>query len=160
VDLELSREVGAFVLALGARYERWSAFDGWLGATVECPPARAACGTRVPAPPGYSDVVVPRLAASYRFELAPLALVVRAGYTYAPSPIREQTGSKDELDAGRHGLGAGYGVWLPPALVPLRLEAAFRLDVLSGRSHDKPVGPPLTTRGSALTVCFGAGVEL
>jgi hypothetical protein len=164
VDLELSRTFGALELALGARYERWSAFEGWVGATVSCPSTRPRCGTPPPPPPGYSDVVSPRLGASYRFAVRSVALTARAGYTLAPSPAPEQRGPKNELDATRHGLAAGYSVELPEAWLPLRLDGAFRFDLLAPRAHGKDAsataGPTLRTSGSATTIVFGAGVKL
>jgi hypothetical protein len=164
VDLELSRAFGALELALGARYERWSAFDGWVGPTIDCPRTRPRCGTSPPPPPGYSDVVSPRLGASYRVPLDAVTLTARAGYAVAPSPAPEQRGHKNELDATRHGLAAGYSLELSNARLPLRLDGAFRFDLLAPRTHvkDAPAtsGPPLRTSGGATTVVFGAGVKL
>ena len=163
VDLELSRDFGALSLVLGARYERWSAFDGWVGPTIECPASRPRCGTPPPPPPDYSDVVSPRVGASYRFTLRPVALTARAGYTLAPTPAPEQRGPKNELDATRHGVAAGYSLELPAWLLPLRLDAAFRFDLLAPRTHvkrDAASGPPLRTSGSVQTILFGAGVKL
>lgn len=160
VDLELSRRFGALELALGARYERWSAFDGWVGPTIDCPSTRPRCGTPPPPPPGYSDVVSPRLGAAYRFPLRPVTLTARAGYTFVPTPAPEQRGTKNELDATRHGLAAGYSVELPETLLPLRLDGALRFDLVSPRTHVKSEGPPLRASGSVTTVLFGAGAKL
>jgi long-chain fatty acid transport protein len=163
VDLELSRDFGAFSLVLGARYERWSAFEGWVGRTIDCPSTRPSCGTPAPPPPGYSDVVAPRLGATYRFPLGSAAFTARAGYVLAPTPAPPQRGPRNDLDATRHGLAAGYSVQLPEALVPLRLDGALRFDLLAPRTHvksDAASGPPLETSGSVTTLVFGAGVRL
>jgi long-chain fatty acid transport protein len=163
VDLELSRDFGRLSLALGARYERWSAFDGWVGRTVDCPASRQSCGTPLPPPADYSDIVSPRLGVAYRFGLRSVELTARGGYTLVPTPVPEQRGAKNELDATRHGFAAGYSVELPESTLPLRLDAAFRFDVLAPRTHtksDAAAGPPLRTRGSAQTIVFGAGVKL
>lgn len=162
VDLELSRELGRLSLALGARYERWSAFDGWVGPTIDCPSSRPSCGTPPPPPPDYSDIVSPRLGASYRFLLRSVALTARAGYAFVPTPVPEQRGSKNELDSSRHGLAAGYSLELPASLLPLRLDAALRLDLVSPRTHVKsdPASGSVRAGGSAQTIVFGAGVKL
>jgi hypothetical protein len=163
VDLELSRDFGALSLVLGARYERWSAFDGWLGPTIDCPSTRPRCGTPPPPKAGYSDVVSPRLGASFRFPLRAVALTARAGYVLAPTPVPEQRGSRNELDATRHGLAAGYSVELPETTLPLHLDAALRFDLLAPRAHTKSAaapGRPLRTSGQVTTVVFGAGVKL
>jgi hypothetical protein len=163
VDLELSRNFGDLSLLLGARYERWSAFDGWVGPTIDCPSARPRCGTPPPPPAGYSDVVSPRVGAFLRFPLRTVALTVRAGYALLPTPVPEQRGAKNELDATRHGLAAGYSVELPATTIPLRLDAALRFDLLAPRTHSKnaaAAGSSLRTSGSVTTVVFGAGVAL
>jgi hypothetical protein len=164
VDLEVSRAFGALELALGARYERWSAFDGWVGPTLDCPSTRPRCGTPMPPPPGYSDIVSPRLGGSYRFALRALAVTGRAGYTLAPTPAPEQRSQKNELDATRHGFAAGYSVELPEDALPLRFDGAFRFDLLAPRTHEKDdpttAGPPLRASGSVRTIVFGMGVKL
>lgn len=164
IDLELSRAFAELSLVVGARYERWSAFDGWVGPTLDCPAARPRCGTPPPSPPGYSDVVSPRVAASYRFPVGPVALTARGGYTLAPTPAPEQKSARNELDATRHGFSAGYSVELPQSWLPLRLDGAFRFDLVAPRTHVKSEpagsGPPLRASGSATTVIFGAGVKL
>jgi hypothetical protein len=163
IDLELSRAWGALSLVLGARYERWSAFDGWVGATLDCPRARQNCGTPPPAAPDYSDVVSPRVGGSYRFALRPATLTARAGYTLVPTPVPEQRGRKNELDATRHGISFGYAIELFESSTPLWFDAAFRFDLLAPRTHVKSEaasGPSLRTSGSAQTLVFGAGVKL
>jgi hypothetical protein len=160
IDAEVSERRGGLEVLAGVRYERWSAFDGWVGPTVVCPPSRGSCGTAPPTRPDYRDVVSPRVAGSYELRLEPVTLAVRAGYTFAPSPIPEQKGVKNELDAWRHGFALGYSVALPKDCFPIRLDAAYRLDLLAPRTHDKGGGSRLTTRGTMQTVVFGAGVNL
>jgi len=160
VELEFSRTMGPLEVVLGARYEHWAGFDGWVGPTIACPPGRPSCGTPPPASPNYSDVFTPRLGATYRFDISPVMLDLRAGYTFVPSPVPEQVGVKNEFDAARHGFGLGYSLSLPDDLVPLHLDAAFRLDLLVPRTHHKAGAPAVSTSGSAQTVVFGVGVEL
>ncbi len=164
IDLELSRAIGAVTAVVGARFEHFSAFPGWAGPTVECPPADRRCGTPPGEPPGYHDVVSPRVGATLATGwLAPATLELRAGYTLAPTPIPEQTGRSNVFDATRHGLAFGYSITLPPALAPLRLDTAFRFDLLAPRRHDKlpeAGGGSITTHGHTETLLVGAGVEL
>ncbi|HEY3500025.1 MAG TPA: hypothetical protein VGK73_35290 [Polyangiaceae bacterium] len=165
LDLEASRAFGPYRVVLGIRYEHWSDFDGWLAPTVECPPERESCGTQAAAPPDYSDVFVPRIAAAYRFEPRPVVIELRAGYTFVPTPVPEQTGASNVFDSARHGISAGYSAKLPDGFLPLHFDAAVRLDVLVPRTHEKTApadgeAPSTTTRGTVSTVLFGAGVEL
>jgi hypothetical protein len=162
VDLELSREFSGLSLVLGARYERWSAFDGWVGPTIDCPSTRPRCGTLPPPKADYADIVSPRVGASFRFPLRSVALTARAGYALAPTPVPEQRGRKNDLDATRHGLATGYSVELPEAILPLRVDAAFRFDLLAPRNHAKSNtgSERLRTSGSATTIVFGAGARL
>ena len=165
LDAELSRSFALWTLLIGARYERWSDFPGWLGRTVDCPPG-VSCGTPEPQAPRYVDVLVPRLGVERRFETRALTVTARGGYSFIPSAVPEQHGDANELDAARHALGVGYGVHLA-RLHPLALEGALRLDWLAPRTHRKegaaaagPLGPELTTHGKILTWSFGVRVAL
>jgi hypothetical protein len=165
IDLEGSRRFGAATLILGLRYERWSDFPGWLSPTIDCPPEHEPCGTPAPPPPDYSDAFVPRVAGAYRFDMRKVAVELRAGYTFVPTPVPEQTGASNVFDATRHGLSAGYSLELPAAVVPLHFDAAFRLDLLVPRTHTKSAPSPgspssVTPRGTVSTILFGAGVSL
>jgi hypothetical protein len=145
---------------LGARYERFSAFDGWVGRTIDCPSTRPRCGTAAPPKPDYSDIVSPRVGASFRVPLRSAALTARAGYSLSPTPVPEQRGPKNELDATRHGFATGYSVELAESIVPLRFDAALRFDWLAPRTHDRSGADSLRTSGSVTTIVFGAGVSL
>jgi hypothetical protein len=159
-ELELSRRFGALTLALGLRYERWSDFPGWLGPTVDCPARRARCGTPVPPPPGYSDVFVPHVAASRAIAIAGVNAELRAGYSYVPSPLPDQT-VDTSLDPARHGFALGYGLSPFGVRLPLHLDAAFRFDWLPARVTRGEAGSSrLRASGSMLTWSLGAGVEL
>ena len=160
LDFEASYDRGSYQLVAGLRYEHWSAFDGWLGQTVECPPERESCGTAVPASPGYSDVLVPRVAGLYRLEPKPVVIELRAGYTFVPTPVPEATGTSRVYDSARHGLSAGYSVRFPEESLPLHLDAAFRIDLLVPRRNQDGTPNATTTHGSIVTAVFGAGVDL
>jgi long-chain fatty acid transport protein len=162
LDLEASRAFGPVRLFAGLRYERWSDFPGWLAPTVECPSDFPDCGAPEPADPDYSDAFVPRLAAAYGFRVEPVELELRGGYTFVPTPVPEQTGSENVFDNARHGLAAGFSSKLPDALIPLRLDFAFRVDLLVPRTHAKAGQDPASviTRGSVQTFLCGVGVDL
>ncbi|HTQ05410.1 MAG TPA: hypothetical protein VMI54_16215 [Polyangiaceae bacterium] len=165
LDAEYSKTLGAWTVLAGARYEHWSAFPGWLGATVACPPG-VACGTSPPPPPDYSDIVVPRLGVERSFETETLGFTARAGYSFVPTPVPEQRGSANELDAARHALGLGYRVHLTRGL-PLELDGALRLDFLvprtnhkAGDAADGPLGAEVTPHGTLVTWAFSARIAL
>jgi hypothetical protein len=164
VDAEYSRDFGPWTLVVGARYEHWSAFPGWVAATVVCPPD-VACGTAPPPPADYSDVVIPRAGVERTFDAGALQFTARAGYSFVPSPIPEQRGSSNTFDADRHALGLGYSVRLARYL-PLDLDGAWRFDFLADRTHHKdavppgPLGAEVTTHGKILTWSFAVRLEL
>jgi long-chain fatty acid transport protein len=87
------------------------------------------------------------------------SLELRGGYTFVPTPVPEQTGASNVFDNARHGLAAGFSAELPERLLPLRLDLAFRVDLLAPRSHDKGASV-VDTGGSLQTFQFGVGVDL
>jgi hypothetical protein len=162
-DLEYSRDFGPYDLVVGARYEHWSAFPGWLAQTVDCPP-EVPCGTAPPPPPNYHDVVVPRAGLERTFDAPGLRITARAGYSFVPSAIPEQHGSANTFDADRHAVAVGYRVHLE-RLLPLDVDGACRLDFLVDRTHKKdvpdgPLGPEVTTHGKILTWSFAVRMAL
>ncbi len=162
-DAEYSRDFGPYNLVLGARYEHWGAFPGWLGATIDCPPG-VPCGTPPPPPADYHDVVVPRAGIERSFDARSLGVTARLGYSFVPSAIPEQRGSANAFDAARHALGVGYRVHLARYL-PLDLDGAWRFDFLADRSHHKddptgPLGPQVTTHGTIVTWSFAVRLTL
>ena len=166
LDAELSRAFGDFRAVLGARYERWSDFPGWVAATVQCPEG-VRCGTPEPPPAHYSDVVVPRLGLEADVHARPVELTLRGGYAFAATPVPEQTGLSNSFDASRHGFALGYRVGFAGHVLPLHLDGALRLDWLAPRTHEKegaaslgPLGPTVTTHGTVVTWIFGVGVDL
>ncbi|MCC6525514.1 MAG: outer membrane protein transport protein [Polyangiaceae bacterium] len=85
--------------------------------------------------PGLSDVVNVRAGAEI-FALPELA--VRFGYGFEPTPVPEQTGATNLLDASRHVWSAGLGYDLDRAgLAPVRLDAYVRGHVLGTQRADK-----------------------
>jgi hypothetical protein len=162
-DAEYSRDFGPYNLVLGARYEHWAAFPGWLAATVDCP-SGVPCGTPPPPAAAYHDVVVPRAGVERSFDGRSVSVTARLGYSFVPSAIPEQRGSSNSFDAARHALGVGYRVHLARYL-PLDLEGAWRFDFLADRSHHKdepagPLGPEVTTHGKIVTWSFAVRLTL
>jgi len=160
VDTEVSRRFDRTTVLVALAYERWSDYPGPLGSTLECPDDVPACGTSAPPPPDASDVFVPRLAGSHEFSIAKMSSVVRAGYAFVPPALPEQRGAANAFDSARHGLSLGYSLGLPPGGVPLHLDAAFRLDLLVPRTHEKADGSEIRTSGHIQTFVFGARVDL
>ena len=108
-----------------------------------------------------------RLGLEATIDARPVDLVLRAGYSFVPTPVPEQTGLGNAFDASRHGLAAGYRVGFSPTVLPVWFEGALRLDLLAPRTHEKaglaaerPLGPVVTTHGHVLTWIFGIGVDL
>ena len=85
--------------------------------------------------PGFSDVIDLRVGAEWT---AHRALRVRAGYAFLPSPVPEQTGRHNFLDAHRHEIGLGLGLDLESLTgFPLRVDVALRFHVLHTQSAQK-----------------------
>jgi long-chain fatty acid transport protein len=160
IDAEVSRRFERTTLLLALGYERWSAFPGALGTTVECPSDVPACGTSAPPDPDASDIVIPRLGAKHEFSIARASAALSAGYSFVPAALPEQRGASNYLDSARHGFAAGYSLGLPPDGVPLHLDLAFRLDLLAPRTHEKSDGSKLSTSGHVETFVFGTRIDL
>lgn len=151
--LGTSRKLGEhFSVELDLEYVRWSGYQSPVsrsttvidvdvpGGLVEIPPS--------PKPskvidPGFSDTLVPRVGAEYRLEVGQKwELPVRAGYAYERSPVPDQTGITNLVDADRHVLALGIGVaWKKPgAALPgtLRLDTHAQYSWLPERITQKP----------------------
>jgi long-chain fatty acid transport protein len=78
----------------------------------------------VPPEPGFHDIVIPAFGVEGRPVLSEhLDVAVRGGYRYRPTPVPEQTGLNNYLDADTHVMSAGVGVtgkdlasFLPPRM--------------------------------------------
>jgi long-chain fatty acid transport protein len=168
---EVARVRGPWRGAIGLTWKRWSAYPGAPEATVRCPPGPDGedCAALVPAPPGYSDTVVPRLGVERAF--APregVTMLARAGYFFEPSPAPEQTREANVFDEARSALTIGYGLRLDAPLPPVALDAFAGLQVLHGRAHAKDAvvasdnagapradtGGVILSAGTALEVSF------
>lgn len=107
--------------------------------------------------PRFRDTLAPRLGVEWRYPAAPLPasflaepaadpwrVALRAGYTFAPSPVPPQTGLTSYADGSRHtaALGAAYHAGEVMG-IDLTLSFAAQLHVLEGRREIKasPVLP-------------------
>ncbi len=112
------------------------AFD--LCSDIEVIDEETGARTCLPISPGYADNVVPKLG----LELRPSEpLVLRAGYRYWPTPVPNQVGRTNYLDASSHhlSLGLGYGLRDPLEVFsrPVLLEAALHVIRMHERAVDK-----------------------
>jgi long-chain fatty acid transport protein len=167
LHLEVSRAISNLTLIAAATYKRWSKFPGFLEATTSCPATRPNCAALVAEQVELYDTWVPRLAATYQFSLTQRAAAeIRAGYAFEPTPVAVQDLDANRWDNSRHVLGVGYGVELS-APIPLSLDVAYQLHLLSPRTHDKDASvaiqnagyPSVTTSGNVQSVSLTAGVE-
>ena len=107
-----------------------------LNPLVKIPPPR------VYDQPGFRDLLVPRLGLEWRAVDRPrLGLDLRAGYAYEPSPVPDQTGETNYVDADKHRLSGGAGLEaLPFPRVwprPLGIDLHAAVTVLSSRATRK-----------------------
>lgn len=186
-ELEVSRELGPFRVALGATYRHWSAYPGAVEPTVRCPPQLVSdddeviakvdelrertgldlprtgepCDPSTPEPPRYSDTVTPRLAAEGRFGVANgVTIKARAGYAFEPSPAPEQTGRPNDFDNHRSVIGLGYGLSLSKPLPRIDLDLFGQVQIFHDRDHHKADGAVISTRGTAVALGATLGVNL
>lgn len=153
-------------VVVAATYKRWSALDGFLATTVECPEAEPVCGSSPPAALHASDTVVPRLAASVLVSERP-RLVLRAGYSFEASPLPEQRDTANYWDNERHVFGLGSGVALRIAGQAVRWDIAVQYHALIERRHDKSEAVPadnagapfVQTRGRLVHAAFAWSLE-
>jgi len=107
-----------------------------LGPLVHIPPPRTF------AAPGFHDILSPRLGVEVRaLERQRLALDLRGGWSFEPSPVPDQTGASNYVDSDKHtfALGAGLELRRLAAFLPetLALDAHAAVTALSPRSAHK-----------------------
>lgn len=116
------RPLPSLTLAADLTWIDWSAYVNptaqlRTGLTLEIPPG---LGFSAPAiPPGtepvaanFHDTFVPRAGVEWRRNLGLHTLALRGGYRYDPSPVPEQLGGTNFMDANRHVVSAGAGLSL------------------------------------------------
>jgi len=150
-----ARVTPRLLISFDATYAGWSQFETPaatldikldLGATlnklVHLPPPRS-----YPAP-GFHDILIPRLGVEYRaLAREKVALDLRAGYAYEPSPAPEQVGESNYVDCDKHHFSVGAGIETRPfgaALPrPLSIDAHVAVTYLPDRFNRKvdPLDP-------------------
>jgi long-chain fatty acid transport protein len=94
----------------------------------------------------FHDTLVPRVGVEWRTEVGVHGLAVRGGYRYDPSPVPDQTGPTNFMDASRHVLSAGAGFTLRglrPVVGALVLDVHADVQLLERRTvrKDDPADP-------------------
>ncbi len=149
-----ARLLGPLVVSFDLAYARWADFPvpssrvdldvdvGQFNGMLRLPRART-----YPAA-GFHDIVVPRLGVEvHALDRARLALDVRGGYAYEPTPVPEQIGESSFADADKHTFSAGLGVELrrlgPVLPLPLSLDMHVAVTYLPPRTSHKldPLDP-------------------
>lgn len=144
------------------QYQRWSAFP---------PPTLKVVESMPPAiDPGFSDTIVPRVAAEWTVPVSSAILRLRAGYFFAMSPAPEQSGRTSLLDNHRHVFSAGIGLSMPGFAIPFHINAWAQTHYLLPRRHTKDLdqyepGEPIPffsieTEGTMLVGGFTVGIDL
>ncbi len=159
VSLEATlRPIDQLSVALGATWEQWSTFP--------LPLAYAAVpeGTPPQPLPNFEDVFSFKIGLEGDIALGDdFRLLPRFGFSYAPSPVPDQTGFHNHLDSDRMifalGIGARWG--------RVRLDIAAQLHDLAERTSTKvdapetnPGFPSITSTGHFLFGAIELGVEL
>ena len=102
VRLDVRRDLGSVALAAGVTWKRWSAYPQPARPPVAGSPPHGA--------PGFSDTVVPSLAAEWRaLERPGVGLAFRLGAWHEPSPAPDDARPGGLLDAPRTVVAAGFG---------------------------------------------------
>lgn len=91
-----------------------------------------------PPPPNFHDIYVPRVGVEYTINEH---LAVRSGYFYKPSPVPDQTGITNYVDADKHVVSVGAGVRFRDPwdlmLRPINIDAVFQVHILEHHSVRK-----------------------
>jgi long-chain fatty acid transport protein len=172
VSLEIAREGGAWVVAAGATWKRWSAYPGVFEPTVDCPSGQA-CEALAPPQIPFGDTIVPRLGVERAVNLPRGSVAhLRGGFFYEPSPAPSSLPDSQAYDAGSQALiavptrffdapraafCAGAGVDLGD-YAPLAIDLFAQWHVLASRAVQTPPAPAAQLWGSALA--WGATIAV
>ena len=137
-------------------FARWSEFPipaanltlgldvGIYNDRVMLPPSRSYPSS------GFHDIVIPRAGIEWRaWEWSKVAIDLRGGYSYEPTPVPEQSGESNFADSDKHTFSVGAGVELRNLTAilprPLTIDAHFAATYLPPRENLKidaldPVG--------------------
>jgi long-chain fatty acid transport protein len=143
--LRLKRDL---LVTFDLTFARWSEFPipaanltlgldiGVYNDRVMLPPARSYPPSR------FHDIVIPRAGVEWRAWQRPkLALDVRAGYSYEPTPVPEQIGESNFADSDKHTVAVGAGLELSRFTSilprPLAIDVHFAATYLPPRTNRK-----------------------
>jgi long-chain fatty acid transport protein len=180
IAVEVSRAKGPWLLAAGVTWKHWSGFPGLIEPTIPCPADSPDCPSLKPPAVAYSDTFVPRAGAEYTLDAARgLALHLRAGAFFEPTPLPSQLPSSQRFDPGRSPPGpsdvptryfdasrlaftVGYGVELRDPLPPITVDLFAQAHALLGRANasdaaDTATGP-VASRGDVSGSVLAAGL--
>ena len=143
--LRLKREL---LVTFDVTYARWSEFpipaaDLTLGLDIGIYNDRVMLPAPRSYPPSnFHDIVIPRAGVEWRAWQRPkLALDVRAGYSYEPTPVPEQIGESNFADSDKHTFSVGAGLELARITSilprPLALDVHFAATYLPPRANHK-----------------------
>jgi long-chain fatty acid transport protein len=174
--MEVARVRGPWRVAVGATFKHWSSYPGPADATVRCPdvdpitgkPFTDSCTAPTPPPPDYHDTLAVHVGAERTLLPADnIAMKLRAGALFEPSPAPEQTTLANHFDNTRLGLSLGYGLSLASPLPPIDLDLFAQSQLLLPRTHHKdasiaasnPGAPSIDTSGVIVAGGATAGVR-
>lgn len=142
------------LITVDVTYAAWSEFPtpapnltlgldiGTYNDKVKLPSPRA-----YPAP-GFHDIVIPRIGAEWRAWQRPkMAIDLRGGYSYEPTPVPEQIGESNLADADKHTFSVGAGLELSRITSilpkPLSIDAHLAVTYLPATANHKvdPLDP-------------------
>jgi long-chain fatty acid transport protein len=109
---------------------------GDLNDRVMLPPSRSYPS------PGFHDIVIPRLGVEWRArEWTRMALDLRGGYSYEPTPVPEQRGESNFADTDKHTFAVGAGLELRHVSAilprPFTIDAHLAVTALPPRDNRK-----------------------
>jgi long-subunit fatty acid transport protein len=164
---ELGVALGPVRLAPALGFKAWSALDGFLYQTVECPASDPECDALPATRVSLSNVWVPRLGVTLPLTIAERGdAELRAGYAFEASPLPDQSGVSNYWDNDRHVVTLGYGIRFGSDANPMRLDLALGRHFLLRRVHFKdervprsnPGAPFASVTGSVQTFALALGV--
>ena len=143
--LRLRRDI---LVTFDLTFARWSEFPipaanltlgldiGVYNDRVMLPPSRSYPESR------FHDIVIPRAGIEWRaWQAAKLAIDVRGGYSYEPTPVPEQIGESNLADSDKHTVSVGAGLELTRVTAilprPLAIDVHFASTYLPPRSNRK-----------------------
>ncbi len=163
IALELARVRGPWKIAGGLTYKHWSAYPGLAEQTVTCPatdpngmPFSGSCTVLVPPPPGYHDTVSPHFGAERTLMPAPsVAMHLRGGFFFEPSPAPAQSKLSNLYDNHRLALTLGYGVEVGPRAARIALDLFGQAQALIPRGNPKESDVPASNPGAPSVTVTG-----